>query len=381
MNRGPVPWPARLAVLLFLIVTRTLSAQDAPGIENLKSLEAKRTHSYAKQLEDHLRTWLVDQYGERAGKAWHRDYSSVDAFLRSVEPNRARWRKILKAPSLTKTGDLTRRPHGPLADLAAEWLALPLRSLRAEAVLVLPATASAKHPVPLVIAQHGIDSYPENVFGLYRPGYHAYGRELVKAGFAVLAPLNLRSVERRNRIERLCRLADLTLPGIELARLQHLLDMVLADPRIDRQRVGMWGVSLGGMATMFWMPLEPRIKAGVVTAWFNHRLTKMAVPDQRYSCFLETPEEHAFFTGWLTAFADHDAVALICPRPLLVQHGKADRIAHWPQVVEEFRTAKKHYEKLGLAERMELDLHEGGHEARVESGVKFLRRWLRDTAP
>jgi len=29
-----------------------------------------------------------------------------------------------------------------------------------------------------------------------------------------------------------------------------------------------------------------------------------------------------------------------------------------------------------VAERIQIDLHEGGHEARVESGVKFLTRWL-----
>jgi hypothetical protein len=29
-----------------------------------------------------------------------------------------------------------------------------------------------------------------------------------------------------------------------------------------------------------------------------------------------------------------------------------------------------------LAERIELDLHEGGHEADVEAGISFLRRWL-----
>lgn len=107
--------------------------------------------------------------------------------------------------------------------------------------------------------------------------------------------MNLRSIERRNRIERLCRLAGMSLPGIELARLQHMLDVVLAEPVIDTERVGMWGLSLGGMATMFWMPLEPRIKAGVVSAWFNHRRNKMVIPDDRYSCFLVTTEEHAFF--------------------------------------------------------------------------------------
>ncbi|MFH1267194.1 MAG: hypothetical protein ABIK89_15810, partial [Planctomycetota bacterium] len=140
--------------------------------------------------------------------------------------------------------------------------------------------------------------------------------------------------------------------------------------------VGMWGLSLGGLATMFWMPLEPRIKVGVVAAWFNHRRNKMVIPDNRYSCFLETREEHAFFDGWLTEFTDSDAVCLICPRPLLIQTGKKDGIAHWPQVIEEFEASRQHYERLGIAERIEIDLHEGGHECRIESGVKFLTRWL-----
>jgi hypothetical protein len=155
------------------------------------------------------------------------------------------------------------------------------------------------------------------------------------------------------------------------------LDEVLRDPKVDGDRIGMWGVSLGGTATMFWMPLERRIKVGVVAAWFNHRRNKMAVPDPRYSCFLETKEEHAFFNGWLTEFTDSDVVSLICPRPLLIQTGKQDRIAHWPQVVEEFEASREHYEKLGLAERIEMDLHEGGHVPRVESGIRFLSRWLK----
>ncbi|MBN1345734.1 MAG: hypothetical protein JXQ73_23780 [Phycisphaerae bacterium] len=358
------------------LTLRAAEPDQGPPAERLKPYEEARTNAYAKELEDHLEDWLVQQYAQRADKAWHRDYSSVEAFLTSVEPNRKRWRAILNPPDLRPTGPLQRRPHRPLADLAGQWLTLPLGPLKAEALLVVP--ASAKGPVPLIIAQHGIGSWPERTFGLQDDGdaYHSYARALVDAGFAVLAPMNLRSAERRNRIERLCRLADTTLPGIELARLQRMLDAVLSDERIDGDRVGMWGVSLGGLATMFWMPLEPRIKAGVVCAWFNHRRNKMAVSDKRYSCFLDTAEEHAFFRGWLTEFTDHDVISLICPRPVQVQTGKQDRIAHWPQVVEEFEIAKQHYAKLGLAERFEIDLRDGGHEAHVEPGVRFLKRWL-----
>jgi hypothetical protein len=124
------------------------------------------------------------------------------------------------------------------------------------------------------------------------------------------------------------------------------------------------------------MPLEPRIKVGVVSAWFNHRLAKMAVSDSRYSCFLDTAEEHAFFDGWLTEFADHDAITLICPRPVLIHHGKKDGISFWPDLVQEYEVAHAHYEKLGMGDRMALDLHEGGHEARIESGIFFLKHWL-----
>ncbi len=373
----------RSACILVLVTALVLPGAHAaapsksgPAPKKLKAFEDARNKQYAEQLEAYLRRWLVDEYAGRAEKAWHRDYSSVDAFLASVEPNRRRWEAVFNPPELKPSGPLQVRPHKPLADLDGRWLTLPLGPLNAEALLVVP--PSAKGPVPLVIAQHGIGSFPERTFGVMDKGdaYHSYSRKLVEAGFAVLAPFNLRSVERRNRIERLCRLADTTLPGIELTRLRRLLDAVLADPRIDGERVGMWGVSLGGMATMFWTPLEPRIRAGVVCAWFNHRRNKMAIPDKRYSCFLETREEHAFFRGWVTEFTDHDVVSLICPRPLLIQTGKKDGIAHWPQVIEEFEIARQHYEKLGMAKRIEIDLHEGGHEARVDSGVTFLKRWL-----
>jgi hypothetical protein len=342
----------------------------------LEDYLAQRNERYREDLESWLRRWLVDEYPERSRKLWSRRYESVEAFLESVAPNRERWHKVLNPPPLRPTGPLERYPHEPLSDLEGEWLSLPLGPIRAEGALVIPREAEA--PVPLVISQHGIGSTPERVFGLNDPGdaYHRYGRELVASGFAVLAPFNLRDVEKRNRIERLARLADTTLPGIELVRLQHLLGEVLKDERIDPDRVGMWGLSLGGMATMFWMPLEERIKVGVVAAWFNHRRNKMAVPDPRYSCFLETREEHAFFRGWLVEFSDADLISLICPRPLLIQAGKKDRIAWWEQIIEEFEGARAHYERLKMEDRIELDLHEGGHEVRIETGLRFLRKWL-----
>jgi hypothetical protein len=352
-----------------LLAATLVSAGQAP--EPIK----QRNEKYGGELEQYFRDYLVTQYPKRGAKAWHRSYASPQAFLESVEPNRNRYRRMLSPPDLKAVGPLERKAQS-IHGIRAEWLSLPLGLIKAEALLAIPENASK--PVPLIIAQHGIDSFPERVFGVGDDEglYHDYGHALVSAGFAVLAPINLSFVPNRNRIERLARLADTTLPGLEFRRMQLLLDEILKDRRIDKDRIGMWGISLGGMATMFDMPLEPRIKCGIVTAWFNQRRNKMVIPDPRYSCFLETKEEHAFFRGWLTEFTDSDVVSLICPRPLLVQTGKKDGIAWWPQVVEEFEASKEHYRKLGVSNRIEMDLHDGGHEIRVESGLPFLKKWL-----
>lgn len=336
----------------------------------------KRNDAYALELEEHFRELLVRQYPERSARAWNRSYANEKAFLKSVEPNRKRYRGIFAPPAWKPSGPARRTRYSDLQDIEAEWVSVPIGGINAEGILAVPRKAPGR--VPLVIAQHGIGSSPELVFGVGggANAYKAYGRALVEAGFAVLAPANLITIDKRNRIERLARLAGTTLPGIEFTRMRVLLDTALEDKRIDPDRIGMWGISLGGMATMFWMPMEPRIKCGIVTAWFNHRRNKMVIPDERYSCFLETREEHAFFSGWLTEFTDSDAMSLICPRPLLVQHGKKDRIAWWPQVNEEFEASKEHYRKLGIADRIEMDMHEGAHEISLDTGLAFVKKWL-----
>ena len=134
---------------------------------------------------------------------------------------------------------------------------------------------------------------------------------------------------------------------------------------------------MGGAYSLYLMPVEEQIKVGIISAWFNHRIKKMVVEDEeRYTCFLSSDEEHAFLPGLLTGFSDQDLVSLIVPRPLQIQTGKNDDIA-WPEFVEEEITmAKKHYQQIGLKERLQWHLHSGGHEIDVQAGIKFLKKWL-----
>ena len=106
--------------------------------DKLEDYVTERNERYKEELELWLRKWLVDDYPARAERLWSRSYESVEAFKKSVEPNRNRWREILNPPPLRSTGPLEREPHEPLSDLDAQWLSLPLGGIKAEGVLVIP---------------------------------------------------------------------------------------------------------------------------------------------------------------------------------------------------------------------------------------------------
>ncbi|MBT7859057.1 MAG: hypothetical protein HN712_02050 [Gemmatimonadetes bacterium] len=330
------------------------------------------------ETEDYLRGVIVDDYEERRQAAWHRDYSSIEAFQLSVVENRRRWAEAI---GLFEADGTELDPQLELwsdnEHFTAWWVSIGLvGGIRGRGILALPKKRDT--PAPLVIAQHGIGSSPERVFGLDDPSdiYKGYGRRLVEEGFAVIAPLNVSGAPPRGRLERLCKLLGRTLWGLEVYRTQRLLDYLETRSEIDIERTAMYGISLGGAYTMFTTPLDERIGAAVVCAWFNDRRQKMAVDDSRYSCFLSVEEEHIWIPGWLREFSDSDLASLICPRPLLVEQGKADNIAWWPMMLREYEETCEHYRKLGLEDRIEIDLHEGGHEIRLEKSMSFLKKWL-----
>lgn len=330
--------------------------------------------TYANELE----TYLVGRATAEA-RTWHRDYSSPDAYLRSVEPNRRAWRDVLGhfEDDAAAEPKVRTRPFHDGEQYHAEWVQFEfLPGVVSRAVVAVPKGAAS--PPPVVICQHGIGSSPFHIFGCVDPhdAYGAYGLALVRAGFAVLAPANRTTGPGRNRLERIAHLCGCTLYGLECFKLERLIDYLATRDDVDATRLGMSGLSLGGMATLLFTPLIERIQAACSMAWFNHRRRKMVVIDPRYSCFLATAEEHAFIPGWLPEFSDSDLASLICPRPLMVQTGKADGIAWWPFVLEEWAQAKAHYEKLDLADRADLVLHDSGHEVIGSKVVAFFEKWL-----
>ncbi|MBN1541250.1 hypothetical protein JW992_03820, partial [candidate division KSB1 bacterium] len=177
-------------------------------------------------------------------------------------------------------------------------------------------------------------------------------------------------------VNRLALLLGSNIWGTELDHLRRVLTECLDRFSLDSSRIGVWGLSMGGAYAMFWMPLDMRLRVGIVSGWFNHRRLKMAVPDPAYTCFLETEEEHAFLPGWLSHFSDSDLVSLICPRPLLIQTGRTDSVSDPDRVRQEWSAAYEHYRLLQRAERLRWDLHNGGHCVHLQTGIDFIQRYL-----
>ena len=321
--------------------------------------------------------WLVEQCRRTIEKerAWKLDYRSPEAFQKSCDPYRKKWMHTLGEFAFKADFDVQYEPFFENDHSSARWVYITLaEGLQARFVLALPKKRSGR--LPLVIAQHGISSSPENVFGCVSSTlYHNYGNALLKAGFAVIAPSNITEAHPRARLQRLCLLLGKTIAGLEVSKIRRIIDFAVNLPEIDPERIGMWGISLGGFYTMFTTPVEPRIKTGVICAFFNHRYAKMAVSSQ-YS-FLDADEEHIWIPGWFSGgFSDAELLAMICPRPVQIQQGRADGIGWWPLQHEEFQLARKYYEKLNITDRIEYADHQGGHEILVDEGISFLKKWL-----
>ena len=332
-----------------------------------------------RETEDFLRA-EVEKYPIRAKKFWKRNYSSIEKFLSSVDPNRKRWLETVGdfSKSASENFEVEEEPFLEDENIIAKWVSIKLfDKLRGRGILGLP--KGKNKAFPLIICQHGHSSSPDgDVFGLIDKAnyYDKYGYKLVKEGFAVLAPLNITMTEPMARSNRMALLLGKTLFGLEIFKIRRFIDYIATLKEIDKTKIGMWGLSKGGTYTLFTLPAEKRIKVGIISAFFNHRIKKMVIEDSNYSCYLATDEEHMFLPDWLREFTDSDLVSLICPRPLMIQTGKADGVSWWPFVLEEFEKSREHYKKLKIAEKIEMCLHNDGHEIRFEEGLKFFQKWL-----
>ena len=250
---------------------------------------------------------------------------------------------------------------------------------KVSAFLLLPDKLE-NNPAILISHQHNREHHlgKSEVCGLVGNPLQAFGSELAKKGFVVLAPDSICFEERRK---------DPTVEGFDFG--QHfdemcyriltgefLMKKVLTDamngisllgglPFVSADRIGTLGHSYGGNTVLFLAALDERISfacASGSACTFEYRM--------KHGTGIEMASVIPNFHG---KYDIDDLVKLIAPRKCLLVSSEEDKYSmDAPEIVEK---AGKVYEALGVAQNLEHKRYPGGH-ALTEERFWDIIEWI-----
>jgi len=300
------------------------------------------------------------------------DMTGAEAYARSLSPYRDAFRSMLGWPLDEAIGVpetecvLISEDGGGRIYRVSQTL---LGVARTYGLLFLPA-GTGRHP--LVIAQHGGKGSPELAAGLGAIGSANYNRliqGLRERGVAVFAQQLLvwddgqEPQFNQYALDREFRHLGGSRVAFDLCQLQGSFNWLLEHPEIDRERIGMAGLSYGGFYTLAFTALEPRIRVAVASCFMNDRF--------RYDW------EDLVWTGSALRFLDSEIARLVCPRPLFLEAGETDEVFGVEGFFAPSEEVASCYAALGLGDRLERRTHPGGHEYDIDGRAEaFLLKWL-----
>lgn len=248
---------------------------------------------------------------------------------------------------------------------------------------------------PLVIAMHGTNSSPENVFGLPDPAkvegedyHHGFGRRLMMRGFVVFAPVLITETQAdplegynktRNLLNQRALPLGLSINGLQVGMLVSSLPLLLRESGADPDRVAVYGISHGGQLAFYLMAIDERIRAAVISQWFEERAEKIAGRGHPDALWRYHHTGHNFYFGMLLHFTDIDVANLIVPRGLFIEAGREDRIRA-VSAAQTFPALQAVYQQTGAPDGavcIEV-APDAGHEIVMNMSATFLDRWLLD---
>ncbi|MGB0582891.1 MAG: dienelactone hydrolase family protein, partial [Limisphaerales bacterium] len=269
---------------------------------------------------------------------WKRDFSSPEAYTRSVAPNRERLKKYIgvvdeRQPVKALEYVATTSSSGVAADtelfrvLAVRWPVLD--GVEAEGLLIQPKGEIKAH----VVALPDADQTPEQLVGL-APGIpleRQYARWLAQSGIQVVIPT---LVDRRFEHSGNPRLGLFTnqphrewiyrqafemgrhVIGYEVQRVLAAVDWF--ENSGSTRPIGVIGYNEGGLIAMYASAVDTRIDAACVSGYFQSRQKLWSEPIYRNVFTL------------LHEFGDAEIASLIAPRQLIIEYSEVPEIAGTP---------------------------------------------------
>lgn len=321
------------------------------------------------------------------------------AFAARDETSARRWQRAAREKIVELLGGIPARrvPLDPevleAADLGTytrERVVFQTReNLSAVGYLLLP--KDRPRPLPVVVCFPGHGRGVADIVGIGDDGApraargagyaKEYAVQCAERGYAAFALEQLAFGARRDAAARKagpaessCRpaacaalLFGQTMVGWRVWDAMRAIDYVSTRHEIDERRVATLGASGGGTTSLFTAALDPRVRVGVVSAYFN------TFRDSIVS-ISHCPDNYV--PGLLQAMEMHDVAGLVAPRALFVESGRRDRI--FP--IQGFETAvgkaRQIYAAFGAPERFGHEIHDGAHEFSGAAAFRFLEEQL-----
>ncbi|MEM7012901.1 MAG: glycerophosphodiester phosphodiesterase family protein, partial [Verrucomicrobiota bacterium] len=149
---------------------------------------------------------------------------------------------------------------------------------------------------------------------------HACAAEFARAGYIVFAMENVGmelGADTHQDLDQVLRLEGRGWYSLLFAHQRIVLDRVFADPSVDKTRVGVAGVSTGGLLALSAAATEPRIRAASVQGIFGSmRVSFIRDRNRHCSC--------GAIPGLLPEFDLPELALLVAPRALHISNGQED---------------------------------------------------------
>ena len=203
---------------------------------------------------------------------------------------------------------------------------------RVKAYLLIPDGVAL--PAPAILALHQTTCCGKGeVVGLGCDRTLAYGLDLVKRGYVVLAPDGITFGERA--VGAPCgdtraiykKFPHWSALGIMTWEAIQAVNVLVSLPEVDSTRIGCIGHSHGGYGTILLAAVDERIKAAVSSCGFMG-MCDDAEPIRwaRTSGFVFMPELRPYIKKKVFPFDFHELLALVAPRPFMNISAKDDLI-------------------------------------------------------
>ncbi len=375
-----------------------VEARPLDEADDLAPLMVARLHKFLDE-----QTTLA--LGRREVK-WNRDYSSPKAYEKSVEPNRARFKRIIGAthpmPEKVAFEFIASSPDGP--EIVAESSLYKVVAVRwpvveevmAEGLLVLP----HEKPRAFVVAIPDADMTPETLLHLPLANTEIGSvAALAEAGCRVLVPTllsrddafsgnpairKMTNQPHREYVYRMSYELGMHVIGHEVQTVMTGISALAGANDARDLPVGVIGYGEGGLLALYSAACDSRIKVTAVSGYFTDRGNLWKEPIYRNVWNL------------LSEFGDAEIASLVAPRSLLIEASRAPRVEGppkprgnrygaapgsieipWFELVEpEFEKAKTFYESLHQSDR--IALFEGVHWPGQPLEKPFLKHFLNE---